>query len=97
MHGAPHAARSQQPERDVRMSAVLPSHSGGADSGGRVHQLVGMVEASWLQMGEALLAAMPRAAKDLQRSERMILSARLCFLCKGSELGVKREKKKLGL
>lgn len=78
MHGAPHAARSRQPERDVRMSAVLPSHGCSANSGGRVHQLVGMAEASWLQMDEALLAAMPRAAKDLQRSERMFFSLPDC-------------------
>lgn len=64
-----------EPERDVRMSAVLP-----ADSGGRVHQLVGMAEASWLQMGEALLAAVPRAAKDLQRSERMFFVCQIVFL-----------------
>lgn len=57
------------------MSAVLP-----ADSGGRVHQLVEMAEASWLQMGEALLAAVPRAAKDLQRSERMFFVCQIVFL-----------------
>lgn len=37
-----------------------------------VHQLVGMAVAAWLQMGEELLAAVPRAAKDLQGSEKMV-------------------------
>lgn len=45
-----------------------------------VHQLVGMAAASWIQMGEKLLAAVPRAAKDLQRSEKMFFVCQIVFL-----------------
>lgn len=42
--------------------------------------LWGWLAAARLQMGEELLAAMPRTAKDLQRSERMIFVCQIVFL-----------------
>lgn len=62
-----------------------------------VYQLLRLPGRCWQQTGLQLSresqGAGPRGAIDLQRSENMMVAARLCFLCKFLEFGVGRKKR----